>query len=50
MKIQFLSASTYENTATINYISTEKAITKRRVVKNEGGRELKSFFLYGEID
>ena len=39
--------NSYENTATINYLSAEKAITKRRVVKNEGGRELKSIFLYG---
>jgi hypothetical protein len=47
MKIQFLSASTYENPATINYFSTKKASSKRRTVENEGGRELKSIFLYG---
>lgn len=50
MKIQFLSASTYENPATINYFSQKKASSKRRTIKNEGGGELKSIFLYGKVD
>ena len=37
----------YENPATINYFSTKKASSKTRTIENEGGRELKSFFLYG---
>lgn len=46
-KTLFLSAGTYENPATINYFSTKKASSKKRTIKNEGGREFKSFFLYG---
>ena len=50
MKIQFLSARTYENPATINYFSTKKASSKTRTIENEGGGELKSIFLYGKVD
>jgi hypothetical protein len=48
-KTQFLSARTYENPATINYFSKKKASSKTRTIKNEGGGELKSIFLYGKL-
>jgi len=36
-----------ENTTTINHFPQKENTTKRRTIENEGGRELKSFFLYG---